>query len=79
VFKKYKINYIKNVINFNKTGTRIKCVKFKEVIVLINVMELYKASLENCKFIIIYKVIRVNKSEPPPLFIIVLRIKVIKA
>jgi hypothetical protein len=42
-------------------------------------MELYKASLKNRKFITIYKVIHVNENEPPLPFIIVLKIKVIKA
>jgi hypothetical protein len=41
-------------------------------------MELYKVSSENYKSIIIYKVIRVNKSELLFLFIIILNIKIIK-
>jgi hypothetical protein len=40
---------------------------------------MYKVSLENRKFIIVYKAIRVNGSDPPSLFIIVLNIKIIKA
>jgi hypothetical protein len=79
VLKKYKIKYTKNVVNFDETGTRIKCAGFKEVIVPIDVMELYKASPENRKSITIYKAIRVNGNEPPPPFIIVLGIKVMEA
>jgi hypothetical protein len=42
-------------------------------------MELYKVSLENRKFIIICKVIRVNKNESPLLYIIILSEKIIEA
>jgi hypothetical protein len=79
VFKKYKIKYIKNIINFNKTGIRIECIRFKKVIIPINIMELYKTSPENYKSITICKTIRVNGNESPSLFIIVSRIKVIEA
>jgi hypothetical protein len=79
VLKKYKIKHTKNIINFNKTRTQIGYIRFKEIIILINIIELYKTSPKNCKFIIIYKAIRVNKSEPPPPFIIIPSVKVIKA
>jgi hypothetical protein len=49
------------------------------MIVPIEVIKMYKASLENRKSIIICEVIRADKSEPPPLFIIVLGIKVMEA
>jgi hypothetical protein len=49
------------------------------MIVLIEVMEMYKASPENRKSITICEVIRANGSEPPPPFIIVLSIKVMEA
>jgi hypothetical protein len=42
-------------------------------------MELYKTSLENRKFVTVCEVIHVNKSEPPPLFIIILSQKIIEA
>jgi hypothetical protein len=49
------------------------------VIILIKVIELYKASPENRKSIIIYKAIRADGSKPPLLFIIIPGKKVIKA
>jgi hypothetical protein len=79
VFKRFKIKYAKNIVNFDKTGTRIGCIGFKDIIVLIKVIELYKASFENRKFVTIYKAIRINGNKPLPLYIIVLNKKVIKA
>jgi len=79
VFKRFKIKLAKNVINFDETGTRVKYARSEEVIVPIEVMELYKASLENRKSITICKVIRVNGSKPLLPFIIVLSKKVMEA
>ncbi len=79
MLKRFKIRLAKNVINFNKTGTRVRCTRSEEVIILIKVIELYKASPENRKSIIIYKAIRADGSKPPLLFIIIPGKKVIKA
>jgi hypothetical protein len=79
VFKRFKIKHAKNIVNFDKTRTRIGYTRFKDMIVLIEVMELYKASLKNRKSITICKAIRVNGNKPPPLYIIVPGKKVIKA
>jgi hypothetical protein len=79
VLKKYKIKHTKNVVNFDETGTRIGYAGFEEVIVPIDVMELYKASPENRKFVTICEAIRADGSEPLPPFIIVLGIKVMEA
>jgi hypothetical protein len=79
VLKRFKIRLAKNVVNFDKTGTRVGCAGLEEVIVLIEVMELYKASPENRKSITICEAIRVDGSEPPPPFIIVPGKKVIEA
>jgi hypothetical protein len=49
------------------------------MIVLIEIMELYKVSLENRKSIMIYKVIYVDGSKSLPPYIIVLSKKIIKA
>jgi hypothetical protein len=48
------------------------------VIVPIKVIELYKISPENHKSITIYKAIRANGSEPPPLYIIIPGKKIIE-
>jgi hypothetical protein len=79
VLKRFKIKHAKNIVNFDKTGARVKCARFEDVIVPIEVMELYQASLENYKSITICKAIRADKSDPPPPFIIVPGKKVIKA
>ena len=79
MLKRFKIKHAKNIVNFDETGTRIGYAGFKDVIVLIEVMELYKASLENRKSITIYETIHANKSKPPPLYIIVPGKKVIEA
>jgi hypothetical protein len=49
------------------------------MIVPIEIIELYKASLENRKSVTIYKVIHANGSKPPPLYIIVPGEKVMEA
>jgi hypothetical protein len=41
-------------------------------------MELYKVSPENYKFIMIYKAIRVDESEPLSLYIIILGKKIME-
>jgi hypothetical protein len=79
VLKKFKIKHAKNIVNFNETGTWIGYARFKDIIVLIEVIELYKVSLKNRKFVIIYKVIRADGNEPLLLYIIVFSKKVIKA
>ncbi len=79
MLKRFKIRLTKNVINFDKTGTRVRYTRSKEVIILIEVIELYKASPKNYKSIIIYKAIYINRSKPPPLFIIIPGKKVIEA
>jgi hypothetical protein len=66
-------------VNFDETGTRVKCIRKESMIIPIEVMEIYKASPENRKLITIYEVICANGSEPPPPFIIIPSIKVIKA
>jgi hypothetical protein len=72
VLKKYKIRHAKNVINFDETGARVKCARSKAMVILIEIMELYKASPKNRKSVTICKVIRADESEPLPPFIIVL-------
>jgi hypothetical protein len=79
VLKRFKIKHVKNIVNFDEIRTRIRCTGFEDVIVPIKVIELYKASLKNRKFITIYKVIRINGNKPPLLYIIVLGKKIIEA
>jgi hypothetical protein len=79
VLKRFKIKHAKNIVNFDETGTWIGCARFEDVIVLIEVIELYKASPENRKSVMICEVIRVDGSKPSPLYIIVPGEKVIEA
>jgi hypothetical protein len=79
VLKRFKIKHAKNIVNFDETGTWIGYARFKDMIILIEVIELYKASLENRKSVMICEAIRVNGSEPPFLYIIVLSEKVMEA
>jgi hypothetical protein len=48
------------------------------MVVPIKVLEMYKASPENRKSVIICKAIYADGSPPPPLFIIIPRIKIIE-
>jgi hypothetical protein len=79
VLKRFKIKHAKNIVNFDETGTWIGYTGSKDVIVLIKVMELYKASPENRKSVTICEVIRADKSEPPSPYIIIPGEKVIEA
>ncbi|PMD17929.1 hypothetical protein NA56DRAFT_578193, partial [Hyaloscypha hepaticicola] len=79
VLRIFKIKHAKNVVNFDETGLRIGCAGSEEMIVPTDIMEFYKASLENRKSITVCEAIRANGSEPPPPFVIVPGQKVIKA
>jgi hypothetical protein len=79
VLKRFKIKYAKNIVNFDETGTWIGYTGSEDIIVLIEVMELYKVSPENRKSIMICEVIRVNGSESPPPYIIVPGEKIMEA
>jgi len=58
---------------------RIRCFKGENIIILIKVKELYIASLENRKSIIIVKTIYANRRDPFPPFIIALKQKIINS
>jgi hypothetical protein len=61
----------------DKLRARVKCLKGENVIVPIKVKELYIASPENRKSIIIIETIYINRREPLPPFVIALRQKII--
>ena len=54
----------------NELGARISCPTSKHVIIPIEVKELYMASPENRKLVIIIETIYANSHKPLPLFII---------
>jgi hypothetical protein len=39
--KRFKIKHAKNIINFDKMGARVKYARSKDMIILMEVMELY--------------------------------------
>jgi hypothetical protein len=79
VLKRFKIKYVKNVVNFDETGTRVGCTGSENMVVPTKVMEFYKVSPENRKSVMVCEAIRVDGSEPPSLFIIIPGEKVMEA
>jgi hypothetical protein len=67
----------KNGLNIDKLRARVKCLRGENVIIPIKVKELYIASPENRKSIIIIETIHINRREPFPLFVIALKQKII--
>jgi hypothetical protein len=69
---KYNIRKSRNIWNMDESGARVGCPNREEVIVLIEVKELYTTSPENRKSVTIIEAICVDGSEPPPPMIICL-------
>ncbi|RPB04969.1 hypothetical protein L873DRAFT_1840235 [Choiromyces venosus 120613-1] len=67
---KYGIKRAKYIFNMDESGVRIGCPTGEIIIVLIQVKELYTASLENHKSLTIIETICADGREPPPLVII---------
>jgi len=67
---KYNIRKSRNIWNMDESGARVGCPNGEEVIVPIEVKELYTASPENRKFVTIIEAICADGSEPPPPMII---------
>jgi hypothetical protein len=65
------------VLNIDKLGARVKCLRGEHVIVLAKVKELYTASLENKKSVIVVKTIIADRRKPLLLFVIALRKQII--
>jgi hypothetical protein len=55
----------------DKSGARISCPTSKYIIIPIEVKELYIASPENCKSVIIIETIYTDRYKPLPPFIII--------
>jgi hypothetical protein len=69
---KYSIKKGKNIHNMDELGARVGCLKGEEVVLPIEVKEMYTSSLENRKSITIIKVVSTNRREPPLPFVICL-------
>ena len=67
---KYNIRKSRNIWNMDESGARVGCPNGEEVIVPIEVKELYTAGPENRKSVTIIEAICADGSEPPPPMII---------
>ena len=67
----------KNIYNIDKLGACIRCLSGEEIIVSIEVKEMYTSPLENQKAITIIEVISVDRQLLLPLLIICLRKRII--
>jgi hypothetical protein len=72
ILVKYNIKRGKNIYNIDELGVRVRCPKGEEVVVSIEVKEMYTSSLENHKSMMIIKVVSTNGREPPQSFVICL-------
>jgi hypothetical protein len=75
---KYSIKKGKNIHNINELGARVGCLKGEEVVVLIEVKEIYTLSLENHKSVTIIKAASANRRELLLLFVICLRKRIME-
>jgi hypothetical protein len=67
---KYNIRKSRNIFNIDKSGARVGCPNREEVIVLLDIKELYTTSPENHKSVTILEAICADRSPPPPPMII---------
>ena len=67
---KYSIKKGKNIHNMDESGARVGCPKGEEVVVPIEVKEMYTSSPENRKSVTIIEVVSADGREPPPPFVI---------
>jgi hypothetical protein len=65
------------LLNINKSSTRVKYLRREYIIILTKVEELYIASLENKKSIIIIKIIITNRKKSLLLFVIAFKKQII--
>jgi hypothetical protein len=68
--QKYNIKKPKNIHNMDESGARVGCPSGEEVLVPIEVKEMYTSSPENRKSVTIIEVISADGREPPPPMII---------
>ena len=76
---KYDIHKAKNIYNIDELGARVGYPKGEEVVILIEVKEIYTASPKNCKSITIIKAISTDGRELPPPFMICPRKHIIES
>lgn len=74
--EKYKIDSGKKVLNIDESRARVSCPTGERIIVPIDVKELYTSSPENRKSITILETIRRDRKKTLPLYLIVLRKKI---
>ena len=66
----YSVTKGKNILNMDESGVRVGCPLGEDVIVPIDIKELYTASPENRKSVTIIETIMASGKEPLPPFII---------
>ncbi len=57
VFKSLNIRSRRNILNFDETGFRIDCLKEEEILMSLNIKEIYAVNSDNRKSVIIYELI----------------------
>jgi hypothetical protein len=67
---KYSIKTGKNIYNIDESGARVGYPTGEEVIVPVDVKELYTSSPENCKSVTIIEAISADSCKPLPLLVI---------
>ena len=73
--KTYNITKGKNLLNMDESGVRVGCLTEKEVIVPVEITDLYAPSPENRKSVTVFKTIHADGQTPPPLLWYVLVLK----
>jgi hypothetical protein len=79
IYNKYHIRKSRDIYNIDELGARVECLNREEVIVLIDIKELYTTSPKNRKSIIIIKDICIDRSKPLLLMIICLGQRIIES
>lgn len=75
---KYKIDKPKQLLNMDESSARVRCPAGEEVVVSIDVVDLYAPSPENRKSVIIFETIYANGQTPIPPFIVCPGVKIME-
>ena len=67
------------MLNINKSSVYVRCPAGEQVIVLLNIKELYTTSPKNKKSVTVIKTVYTNSREPLPSFVIALGKKIINS
>jgi hypothetical protein len=59
------------VLNIDESRARVRCLAREQVIVLLDIKEIYTISLKNRKLVIVIETVYTNGRDPLPLFVII--------